>query len=204
MTVSGYCVFCGIYLLAVATPGPAVVSVLARSVRFGMRGAMAFIAGFLVGDLIWFTCTALGLAALASRAQFAFEMLRYAGVAYLLYLAFRLWTSSPQPLSLKAPNLVERPWRRFVGSLSLTLGNPKPMIFFLALMPAVVRLESLSLIDYLLLAVAIAIILPAVLLSYAVAASRARRLFASPRSLRWLNRSASAGMAGAGVAIALE
>jgi threonine/homoserine/homoserine lactone efflux protein len=204
VTISGYCVFCGIYFLAVATPGPAIASVLARSVSFGMRGAVAFIAGFLVGDLVWFTCTALGLAALASRARLAFGMLRYAGVAYLLYLAFRLWNSSPQPLSLETPAVAERPWRRFAGSLSLTLGNPKPMVFFLALMPAVVRLDTLSLIDYLLLAVAIAVILPAVLLSYAFAASRARRWFASVRSLRWLNRGASAGMAGAAVAIVLE
>jgi threonine/homoserine/homoserine lactone efflux protein len=204
VTMSGYCVFCGIYLLAVATPGPGVASVLARSVSFGMRGAVTFIAGFLVGDLIWFTCTAVGLAALASKARFAFEMLRYAGVAYLLYLAFRLWTSNPQPLSLEVPRVAESPWRRFAGSLSLTLGNPKPMVFFLSLMPAVVRLDTLSLVDYLLLAVAIAVILPGVLLSYSFAASRARRLFASARSLRWLNRGASAGMAGAAVAVALE
>jgi threonine/homoserine/homoserine lactone efflux protein len=49
VTISGYCVFCGIYFLAVLTPGPAIASVLARSVSFGMRGAVAFIAGFLVG-----------------------------------------------------------------------------------------------------------------------------------------------------------
>jgi threonine/homoserine/homoserine lactone efflux protein len=204
MTISAYFVFCGVYFLAVAIPGPGVASVLARSMSFGMQGVVAFIAGFLVGDLIWFTCTAVGLAALASKARLAFEMLRYAGVAYLLYLAFKLWTSSPQPLSLEAPSPAEKPWRRFAGSLSLTLGNPKPMVFFLALMPAVVRLDTLSLIDYLLLAMAIAVILPGVLLSYSFAASRARRLFASTRSLRWLNRGASAGMAGAAVAIALE
>jgi threonine/homoserine/homoserine lactone efflux protein len=204
VTISGYCVFCGVYFLAVATPGPAIASVLSRSVSFGMRGAGTFIAGFVAGDLVWFTCTVLGLAALASRARLVFGMLRYVGVAYLLYLAFRLWTSSPQPLALEQPSLAERPWRRFAGSLSLTLGNPKPMVFFLALMPAIVRLDSLSLIDYLLLAVAIAVIMPGVLLSYAFAASRARRLFASSRSLRWLNRGASTGMAGAAVAIALE
>jgi threonine/homoserine/homoserine lactone efflux protein len=204
VTISGYCIFCGIYFLAVATPGPGVASVLSRSVTFGMRGAAAFIAGFVVGDLVWFTCTALGLAALASRARLAFEVLRYAGVAYLLYLAFQLWTSSPRPPALETPNRAERAWRRFAGSLSLTLGNPKPMVFFLAIMPAVVRLDVLAPIDYCLLAMAIAVIMPAVLLSYAFAASRARRLFASSRSLRWLNRAAGTGMAGAAVAIALE
>jgi threonine/homoserine/homoserine lactone efflux protein len=204
MTISGYCLFCGVYFLAVLTPGPNVAAVLARSVSVGMQGAVVFVAGLVVGDLLWFTCAAVGLAALAARARLVFEVLRYAGVAYLLYLAFRLWTSSPQPLRLKAGRPVESSWRIFAGSLSLALGNPKCMVFFLALMPAVVRLETLSLPDYLLVAVAIVVILPLVHLSYSLAASRARRLFSSARSLRWLNRGASAGMAGAAMAIALE
>jgi threonine/homoserine/homoserine lactone efflux protein len=204
LTLSGLCLFCGIYLLAVITPGPAVAAVLARSVSIGMQGAVMFVAGILIGDLAWFTCAAFGLAALATRAQLAFEVVRYAGVLYLLFLAYRLWASSPQPLPLNVAGSVERPWRTLLGSLSLSLGNPKSMVFYLALMPAVVRLDTLAPTDYLLLVLAICLILPAVLLTYALAASRARRLFTSPQSLRWLNRSAGAGMAGAAMAIVLE
>lgn len=204
MTLSGYCLFCAIFLLAVISPGPAVAAVLARSVSVGMHGAVVFIAGLLLGDLTWFTCAAFGLAALATRARVAVEVLRYAGVAYLLFLALRLWARSAQALSLKAASVIEQPWRTFLGSLTLSLGNPKAIVFYLALMPAVVRLDTLAPSGYLLLALAICGILPAVLLSYALAASRARRLFKSPQALRWLNRGASAGMAGAALAIALQ
>jgi threonine/homoserine/homoserine lactone efflux protein len=204
VTLSGYGLFCGIYLLAVLTPGPAVAAILARSVSVGMQGAVMFVAGLLLGDLCWFTCAAFGLAALATRARLAFEVLRYVGVAYLLFLALRLWAQRPKALSVNGAGISERPWRTFLGSLSLTLGNPKSMVFYLALMPAVVRLDTLTAPDYLLLALAICVILPLVLLTYALAASRARRLFTSPRSLRWLNRSAGAGMAGAAMVIVLE
>jgi threonine/homoserine/homoserine lactone efflux protein len=56
MSLYGFAAFCGVYLLAVATPGPGVAAVLSRSLTHGMRGAPAFIAGFLIGDLIWVHC----------------------------------------------------------------------------------------------------------------------------------------------------
>jgi threonine/homoserine/homoserine lactone efflux protein len=92
MSHYGLLSFCVAYVLAVASPGPGVAAVLARSLGHGMRGAPAFIAGFLIGDLVWFALAAAGLAALAQVAQTAFLVVRCAGVLYLLYLAYRLWT----------------------------------------------------------------------------------------------------------------
>ena len=98
MSFYGLLSFCAIYALAVASPGPAVAAVLARSLGHGMRGAPAFIAGLAIGDLIWFGIAAAGLAALAQVAHTAFVVIKYAGAAYLLYLAYRLWTAPAQPL----------------------------------------------------------------------------------------------------------
>ena len=210
MTLYGLLSFCAVYLLVVATPGPGVAAVIARSLGHGMRGAPAFIAGFLVGDLIWFAGAAAGLAALAQTAQRAFLLLRYAGCLYLLYLAWRMWTAPPRPLEVAAapasPALpaAQSDARLFLGSLTLTLGNPKPMVFFVALLPTVVRLDALTLSGYLLIALGIAVILPLVLVCYALAATRARRLFSEPRSIRLLNRGAGVAMAGAAVVVAVR
>ena len=100
MSLYGFAAFCAVYLLAVATPGPGVAAVLTRSLAHGMRGAPAFIAGFLVGDLIWFAGASAGLAALAQSAQTVFLIVRYAGAVYLLYLAYRLWTAPARPLDV--------------------------------------------------------------------------------------------------------
>src|SRR5580693_5440672 len=135
MTVYGLAVFALVYLLAVATPGPGVAAIIARSLGHGLRGAPAFIGGFLAGDLIWFTCAASGLAMLAQTAYTVFLVVKYAGVGYLLYLAYRLWTAPVQALDASPEVGRERPLRLFLGSLALTLGNPKPMIFFLAVLP---------------------------------------------------------------------
>jgi threonine/homoserine/homoserine lactone efflux protein len=204
MTLYGFMGFCAVYLLAVATPGPGVAAVLTRSLAHGMRGAPAFIAGFLLGDLLWFAGASAGLAALAQTAQTVFLVVRYAGAAYLLYLAYRLWTAAPRPLEAVDVDASQKPLRLFLGSFTLTLGNPKAMIFFVALLPAVVQLQTFRLADYLLIAMAITVILPLVLGGYAWAASRARRFFRKPNSIRLLNRGAGTAMAGAAIAVAVQ
>jgi threonine/homoserine/homoserine lactone efflux protein len=202
MTWYGLSVFCLVYALAVAVPGPGVAAVIARSLGHGLRGAPAFIAGFLVGDIIWFTCAATGLAMLAQSAYTVFLVVKYAGVAYLLYLAYRLWTAPAKSMEASAEVPQERTVRLFLGSLALTLGNPKTMIFFLAVLPTVVELKTLSVAGFLEIIFVILLVLPVVLGGYAFGASRARRLFSTPKTVRWVQRGTGVAMASAAVAVA--
>jgi threonine/homoserine/homoserine lactone efflux protein len=203
MSLYGLLVFSAIYLLAVASPGPGVAAVIARSLAKGTRGAPAFIAGFLVGDLIWFTIAASGLAALAQTAQTLFVVVKYAGAAYLLYLAYKLWTA-PVSTTQGAAEIdgAQKRWQLFLGSLTLTLANPKTIIFFLALLPTVVRLEELTLIGFVEIVIAISIVLPLTLGVYVLLADRARRIFKSATAVRRINRGTGAAMACAAVAVA--
>ena len=202
MTLYGLALFSVVYCLAVASPGPGVAAIVARTLARGMQGTPAFIAGFLIGDLVWFTVAATGLAALAQSAYSVFVAVKYAGVAYLLYLSYRMWTSAAQPVSAETTDNSQKPSKLFLGSLALTLGNPKAMVFFLALLPTVVKLQTLNVVGFLEIAAAICMVLPLVLGAYAFAASRAHRLLQSPRAIRIMNRSSATAMAGAAVVIA--
>jgi threonine/homoserine/homoserine lactone efflux protein len=203
MSLHGLGLFCLVYLLATASPGPGIAAVVARVLSRGTHGLVAFIAGFVVGDLIWLTCAATGMAALAQTAHVAFMLVKYAGAAYLLYLAYRLWTAPAQAFREDdVPPVQQSSSQLFLGSLALTIGNPKVMVFFLALLPTVLDLKNMTLSDFLEVAVASMIILSSVLSSYAFAALRARRLFKTTRAIRWLNRGAGTAMAGAAVAVA--
>lgn len=202
MSLYGLWIFSAVYFLAVASPGPGVAAIVARALARGTQGAPAFIAGFLAGDLVWFTFAATGLAALAQAAYGVFVAVKYAGAAYLLYLAYRLWTSPPKIVEESTLEQANKASQLFLGGLALTLANPKTMIFFLALLPTVVKLETLNVVGFLEIVATICMVLPLVLGVYVVAAARARRLFKSPRAVRNLNRGTGVAMAGAAVAVA--
>jgi threonine/homoserine/homoserine lactone efflux protein len=202
VSLYGLSVFGLVYALAVAVPGPGVAAVVARSLARGSVGAPAFIAGFLVGDLIWFTVAATGLAALAKTAHVLFVGVKYAGAAYLLYIAYRMWTARAAAVRNDEVDVSQKPFRLFLSSGALTLGNPKTMVFFLALLPTVVKLETLTITGFLEIAAVIAVVIPLVLGSYIVAAVRARKLLRSARAVRIVNRGSAAAIAGAAVAVA--
>ena len=202
MSAYGFLTFCAVYALAVASPGPGVAAVVARALARGLNGAPAFISGILVGDLVWFTAAATGLAALAQTAYTVFLVVKYAGAAYLLFLAFKLWTAPARPGSDAPVAASQAPFKLFLGGLSLTLGNPKTIVFFLALLPTVINLQTLTAAAFAEIACAIAVLLPLVLGGYALLASRARQFFRNERSMKALNRGTGAVMASAAVMVA--
>lgn len=202
MTLSGLLVFATAYVVATASPGPGVAAVVARVLARGTHGMPGFIAGFVVGDLIWFCIAATGLAVLAQTFAALFLAIKYAGAAYLLFLAWTLWTAPAATVELGRDAPAEGGFRLFLAGLALTLSNPKVIVFFLALLPAVVQLDTLSLAGFAEVSALIVVILSVVLASYAIAAARARRLFTSPRAVRTLNRGTGVMMAGAAVAVA--
>jgi threonine/homoserine/homoserine lactone efflux protein len=202
MSVYGLLTFCAVYALAVATPGPGVAAIIARSLAHGFKGAPAFVAGFVVGDLVWFSIAATGLAALARTAATVFVVIKWAGVVYLLYLAWKLWTAPAERVTVSDDDGRQHGWRAFVASLMLTLANPKAILFFLALLPTVIDLASLNALRFVEISAAIAMVLPVVLFTYVFLAARARELFTTAKAVRRLNRSSGVAMAGAAVVVA--
>jgi threonine/homoserine/homoserine lactone efflux protein len=202
MSWYGLATFCVTYFLAVATPGPGVAAVISQALARGAAGAPAFIAGFLVGDLLWFLAVVLGLSALAEHAHTAFVAVKYLGALYLLYLAYKLWSAPVRPLEGPEPQVGRPPRALFLGSLMLTLSNPKPMLFFLAVLPTVVPLETLNALGHLEIVGAIAVILPATLGGYVLIAARARAWLRSPRAVKIMNRGSGTLIAAAAVAVA--
>lgn len=91
--------------------------------------------------------------------------------------------------------------RLFLAGLAITLGNPKVIVFFLALLPTVLNLGALTLGGFAGIALLSAAILSGVLAAYTAVAARARRLHTSPRAVRAVNRGSGAAMAGAAVAV---
>lgn len=203
LSLSGLAVFAAAYLAVLLVPGPNALALVARVLVRGTGGSAAFIAGVVTASLIWFAVAVAGLATLAAAFSGVFLLIRYAGAAWLGWLAWKLWHAPPRRLdAADAPGATAEGTRRlFLAGLAMNLGNPKAAVFFLALLPAVVELQALTLAGMAELALLIALLASGVLAGYAAAAERARRLFASPRAARLLNRGSGLAMAGVAVAV---
>src|SRR5690606_28655918 len=115
--------------------GPGIAAIVARVLGRGPKEAVPFSIGIALGDIVWLTFAILGLAAIAQTFHEVFLVIRYLGAAYLLYLAYKLWTIPVAEQKVEADRAAEHPVRLFFGGLALTLGNPKTMVFYLALLP---------------------------------------------------------------------
>jgi threonine/homoserine/homoserine lactone efflux protein len=190
------------YAIAVTVPGPGIAAVVARALGGGFWGAVPMVFGILAGDLVYFVFACFGLAAIATWFGPVFVVVRWAGAAYLLYIAYTFWTAKPGSEQL-APK-AERPWRTFLAGFSLTMGNPKTIVFFLAILPTVVSLDRMNPVAFAELLAIVVVVLLAICLGYAALAAGAREFFKSSRALRWLNRSAAVIMATAAALVVVR
>lgn len=203
MPLSSLLLFALVYAGAVASPGPGIAALVARVMTSGTSGIIGFVLGMVVGDLAWFTIAAGGFALLAQAFAPAFVTLKVGGVLYLVSLSWKTWSA---PVDANAPAATPRQdgLRAFLGGLAMTLGNPKVILFFLALLPTVVDLPHLSVFGLALMATTLVFVLGAVLSLYVLAADRARRAFTSRRARRRINQGSATVMVGAAAAIALR
>ncbi|HEX2526532.1 MAG TPA: LysE family translocator [Geminicoccus sp.] len=200
MTWSSMLAFASILVLAAGTPGPSVAALVSRALANGLRDVLPFIIAKWLGEMMWLTLAVAEHAMTAQRLDSVFLVLRYGGAAYLLYLAWKMWFASTELPDDTHPER-RHPWRMFLAGLLITLGNPEVMIFYTALLPSVAGLGQPGPVVWLQLVVTALIVLATVDLSWALLASRARRLLRSERAILISNHLSAALMLGAAIAI---
>ena len=130
--------FAAAVLVLLASPGPNMAFILAHSIAFGPRGGVAAAAGIGCADLVMTLLTVLGVTTAIAAWPLSFDVLRYAGTAYLLYLAFKaLQPASHDSGHAKSPEgSVPKVFMKAMGG---SLINPKPMLFFMVFLPQFVN-----------------------------------------------------------------
>ena len=202
MTLAGFIAYSGALALAAAIPGPGVTALVARALGSGFRSSLFMSLGLILGDLTYLTAVVLGLAIVAQSFGLVFLAIKWAGIAYLAWLAWSFWTSGITAATVEARKGKDGLLSSFLAGLTLTLGNPKTMIFYLAITPTILDLKTITLADYGVLAALTIVTLLVVLVPYLALAAKARWFLRTPRALKLLNRTAATFMAGAAAAIA--
>jgi len=203
LSLASLLVFATAYLAAVILPGPGVTALVARVLAGGAGSAPGFTAGSILGALAWLAIAATGLTTLIGRFAFLFVAIRYAGAAYLLYLAWKLWTAPARAVEA-VEGTKDGHGRFFLAGLAVNLGNPNAAVFFVALLPTVMTLEGIALADFAALAGLVALIVAVVYGAYTLAASRARRLFTSPRAMQRIRRGSAIALALVALTLVLQ
>lgn len=140
MTAAAFAALLGVWLAAIASPGPDVVQIIRVGSRDRVAG-MACAAGIMVGNTAWILASLLGLSALVQAAPRVLAVLQVVGGAYLLYMgvgALRAARAAPVGAAVPAaPQLTPR--RAFGLGVATNLANPKALLFFAAVFAQFVR-----------------------------------------------------------------
>jgi len=201
MTLSALLVFALALIVAAGTPGPSVAALVARVLTNGFRDVLPFLAAMWIGEALWLTCAVAGLAVIARSFGMVFMVLKFIGVAYLLFLAWKMWRA---PADVQGNDLPsgQSPWRMFMAGLLVTLGNPKIMMFYLALLPTIIDVSRIGTVAWFELTLTMLLVLMAVDFGWALLAMRARKLLTTRRAVKIANRTSATMMAGVAAAIA--
>jgi threonine/homoserine/homoserine lactone efflux protein len=191
MTLATLLAYSGALFVAAAIPRPGMTAIVARALGSGFRPTFLMGLGLILGDLCSQTFTT------------PFLIIKYLGALYLVYIAWKLWTAGLIAQNIEAKRSTSI-GLSFLSGLLVTLGNPKTMLFYVALVPTLIPLEQIDASDYLVLVGATFIVLMAVLIPYIMLATQARMLLKKPDSLRTLNRSAASILAGTAAYIAIR
>ncbi|WP_208249167.1 LysE family translocator [Rhizobium sp. T1470] len=187
--------------IAAVIPGPGITAIVARALGSNFRETFFMGLGLVLGDMTSLTAVILGLAFVAQTFTEVFIVIKIAGALYLGYIAYKLWTAGllPQDVAAKKASNVGM---SFLSGLLVTLGNPKTMLFYVALVPTLIDLNTIGLREYGILLATTFVVLLVVLVPYMLLAARARVMLKQPRALQALNKTAAGILAGTAAFIA--
>lgn len=142
ISTTEWLVFAGAALLMVLTPGPNMIYLVSRSICQGRRGGLVSLLGVVAGFLMHMFAAAAGLTALLLAVPLVYELLKWAGAAYLLWLAWQALRPGARSPFDPRPLPPDSPLRLFSMGFLTNLLNPKIAVFYLAVFPQFIDTEQ--------------------------------------------------------------
>ena len=185
------------------SPGAGAVAAMSAGLNHGFRRGYTMTFGLVAGIWTQVLVVGIGLGALIAASSLAFTVVKWAGVAYLVWLGIRQWRAPAVPLAAEgaeAPAVSRR--ELFVRGWIVNALNPKGTVFLLAVVPQFLDLAQPLLPQYAVIALTLAFTDLVVMAGYTALASRVLRALKSPSHIRAMNRSFGALFVAAGTMLA--
>ena len=193
-----FAAFVAITVILVLTPGPIVTLVITTGSTRGIRAALVTVAGTTIGNALLVSAIALGLSWVLAHAAFLFEILRWCGAVYLVWLGINAWRGAGRSQGAPPADQVH-----FVRGLVVALTNPKTIAFFTAFLPQFVD-ARLPAAPQLAAMCAVSVLIAGVTDSgWAVASGFGRRWLMHPSRTKLLGRLSGLALIGGGIWLSL-
>lgn len=196
-----YFLFVIMAVLTILSPGPGVLKSITNSLNYGFKQAFVGVLGLATGVFCVATLSATSLGALLAASTVAFDILKYAGAAYLIYMGVKLWRAPAvelvdtdvKPASNK---------RLFIEGLIFQFSNPKALVFFLSVFPQFIDRSGDYTSQFAGLVLTFCALLIIIHSTYALFAHRVQGFLKTGRGGRMMNRIGGTAFIGFGVLLA--
>ena len=183
------------------TPGPGVFSSISSGLHHGVRLGVWNAVGMQAANLVYVLVVALGLGAILIASETLFEIVRWVGVGYLLYLGIVTWRAKPRGSEDEADHA--RTAREiFTHGFLVNITNPKGMIFFAAIFPQFIDIARPQAVQYGILGATTLVTDLVIMTLYVALAAKVLRAMREPSHLAWVNRGLGSMFVTAGLALA--
>ena len=170
------------------TPGAGAVASMASGLNYGFIRGYWNALGLQLALLLQIAVVAAGVGALVAASALGFALIKWFGVGYLLYLAYKQWQAPVQDMSLQS-RPIGRPLSLVLRGFVINISNPKAIVFILAVLPQFIDPARPLVMQYLTLALTMVVVDLVVMAGYTGLAAKAMRLLDSPQRQRQVNRS---------------
>lgn len=185
------------------TPGPAVLLVISQGMKFGGRASLKGTLGILSGNTLYFILSAAGLGTLLLASAQLFQIIKWLGAAYLIFLGIKMFLSKGELTEQIEGTSAQQVSRKlFSQGLITQLANPKAIIFFTALLPQFITTNENLLLQFFILGVTSIVVEFPVLMAYGWIAERGRSLLPKGRFASMPDRVAGIFLIGTGIGLA--
>ena len=199
MTIEIWATFVAVVFVFALVPGPTVILVIAQAVSHGKKSVLPLVAGVLCGDFVAMSLSLIGLGAVLATSATLFLILKWFGVAYLIYLGIKTWREKPiiDDTSFKEMNVSKI--KMFKSSFVVTALNPKGIIFFVTFLPQFINPESEALPQLLILMITFLGVISFTITSFALLSGSVSHKIQSYQARRKLNKIGGGALIGAGL-----
>jgi homoserine/homoserine lactone efflux protein len=184
------------------SPGPGVFSSISSGLHHGFRLGWWNGLGMQAANLILVAIVSLGLGAILLASETLFSIVKWLGVAYLLYLGIVTWRSPARGFEDSGDDDAHTARDVFTRGFLVNITNPKGIIFFAAILPQFIDVARPQMPQYAILAGTTFVVDLAVMMAYTALAAKVLRVMRDPSCLRWVNRGLGGAFVAAGVALA--